>query len=177
MFGCGTLHVQTAAEDGTVVLDDVPDVEQVHREMTELLFGSHAGWPPGCIGSARMTGEHERRDRPTGSHVAELIMDRPEALNALSTEQARRSIDACAELADDPQLECGDHHQRRRTEAFCVGADLKERAGFDDDDLRAQRPVFVDAFGAVCSTWPCRRSPPSTATRWAAAASWPCAAT
>ena len=33
--------------------------------------------------------------------------------------------------------------------AFCVGADLKERSGFDDDDLRAQRPVFVAAFGGV----------------------------
>ena len=43
MFGCGTLNIQTAAEDGTVVLADVPEVEHVHREMTELLFGSPAG--------------------------------------------------------------------------------------------------------------------------------------
>lgn len=47
MFRCGTLNVQTAADDGTIVLVDVPDVEQVHREMTELLFSSPAGWPPG----------------------------------------------------------------------------------------------------------------------------------
>lgn len=40
MFGCGTLNVQTAAEAGTVVLHDVPDVEHVHAEMTELLLHS-----------------------------------------------------------------------------------------------------------------------------------------
>jgi len=39
MFGCGTLQIQTAAEDGVVVLADVPEVEHVHAEMTGLLFG------------------------------------------------------------------------------------------------------------------------------------------
>ncbi len=39
LFRCGTLNVQTAAEDGTIALIDVPDVEQVHKELTELLFG------------------------------------------------------------------------------------------------------------------------------------------
>jgi len=39
MFGCGTLQIQTAAEDGLVVLADVPEVEHVHAEMTGLLFG------------------------------------------------------------------------------------------------------------------------------------------
>ena len=33
--------------------------------------------------------------------------------------------------------------------AFCVGADLKERRGFDNDDLRRQRLVFQKAFGAL----------------------------
>ncbi len=39
MFGCGTLQIQTAAEDGLVVLADVPEVEHVHAEMTGLLLG------------------------------------------------------------------------------------------------------------------------------------------
>ena len=39
MLGCGSLNVQTAAEDGTIVLRDVPDVEHVSREVTQLLFG------------------------------------------------------------------------------------------------------------------------------------------
>jgi len=34
-------------------------------------------------------------------------------------------------------------------DAFCVGADLKERNGFDDDQLRAQRTVFLETFAAV----------------------------
>jgi uncharacterized membrane protein YdbT with pleckstrin-like domain len=40
MLGCGTLNIQTAAEGGTIVLDDVPDVERVHLAMSELLFGA-----------------------------------------------------------------------------------------------------------------------------------------
>ena len=39
MLGCGTLQVATAAEEGTIALVDVPDVEHVHSELTELLFG------------------------------------------------------------------------------------------------------------------------------------------
>ncbi len=39
MFGCGTLEVQTAGENGTIALADVPDVEQVHAVISELLFG------------------------------------------------------------------------------------------------------------------------------------------
>jgi uncharacterized membrane protein YdbT with pleckstrin-like domain len=40
MFGCGTLHVQTAADAGVIVLNDVPDVEHVYAELTEMLFGT-----------------------------------------------------------------------------------------------------------------------------------------
>ena len=40
MLGCGTLFIQTAAEGGTIKLDDVPHVEQLHLEMSELLFGT-----------------------------------------------------------------------------------------------------------------------------------------
>lgn len=40
MLGCGTLTVVTATGDG-IVLDDVPDVEQVHSELSELLYGAN----------------------------------------------------------------------------------------------------------------------------------------
>lgn len=40
MLGCGTLNVRTASEQGPVVLPDVPDVQRVHVEITELLFES-----------------------------------------------------------------------------------------------------------------------------------------
>jgi uncharacterized membrane protein YdbT with pleckstrin-like domain len=47
MLGCGTLNIATAAEDGMVVLSDVPDAERVHTEISELLFGTGSrGGPP-----------------------------------------------------------------------------------------------------------------------------------
>ena len=86
-------------------------------------------------------------ERPA-PHVAELVMNRPEALNALSTEQARRLTAGLSELAADDQVSVM-ILASALDRAYCVGADLKERAGFDDDDLRAQRAVFIEVFGAV----------------------------
>ncbi len=88
-----------------------------------------------------------RVERP-GPHVAELVMDRPEALNALSTDQARRLAEAVGEAAADRQVSAV-VLSSALSQAFCVGADLKERGRLDDDQLRAQREVFVEAFGAV----------------------------
>ncbi len=39
MLHCGTLILETAADD-PLALHDIPDVEQVHVTMTELLFGN-----------------------------------------------------------------------------------------------------------------------------------------
>lgn len=53
LLGCGTLVVQTAAEGGSIVLVDVPEVEHVHQTMTELLLGAAGSpwaehsWPAG----------------------------------------------------------------------------------------------------------------------------------
>ena len=41
--------------------------------------------------------------RPS-AHVAEVIMNRPEAMNALSTDQLRRLAKAAIELAADDQV-------------------------------------------------------------------------
>ena len=46
MLGCGTLNISTAAEDGVVVLADVPDAEHVHTAISELLFGTDPHGPP-----------------------------------------------------------------------------------------------------------------------------------
>ena len=81
-------------------------------------------------------------------HVAEVIMNRPEAMNALSTEQVRRLGDAASQLAADDQVSVVIISSALE-KAFCVGADLKERRRFDNDDLRRQRPVFQKAFGAL----------------------------
>lgn len=81
-------------------------------------------------------------------HVAELVMDRPEALNALSTAQAKALTVASEQLVGRSEVGAVVLSSALST-AFCVGADLKERSQFTEDDLRQQRPVFVTAFAAV----------------------------
>lgn len=80
--------------------------------------------------------------------VAELVLDRPAARNAISTALARSLTAACAVLAADPAVRAV-VLSAAGSAAFCVGADLKERAGFTDAELLAQRPVFRAAFGGV----------------------------
>jgi enoyl-CoA hydratase/carnithine racemase len=82
--------------------------------------------------------------RPS-AHVAEVIMNRPEALNALSTDQVRRLEGAAKQLAADDQISVVIISSALER-AFCVGADLKERRGASNDDLRGQRRVFQSGF-------------------------------
>jgi len=83
-----------------------------------------------------------------GGHIAELALNRPEAMNAVSTQLARDLSAACAELRTD-------HGVRvvlvtsTSPKAFCVGADLVERHSFTDADLMAQRPVARAAYAGV----------------------------
>ena len=85
--------------------------------------------------------------RPS-AHVAEVIMNRPEALNALSTDHVQRLGSATSELAADDQVSVVIISSALER-AFCVGADLKERRGVANDDLRQQRRVFQEAFDAL----------------------------
>jgi enoyl-CoA hydratase/carnithine racemase len=89
---------------------------------------------------------HERLAGHPG--VAEIVLDRGEALNALNTVMAQRLTQACAELAADRQVHavvlCA-----AGARAFCVGADLKERNRMSDAELLRQRPVFRAAFGGL----------------------------
>jgi enoyl-CoA hydratase/carnithine racemase len=90
---------------------------------------------------------HEGADG-VGGLVAEIVLDRPAALNALSTAMAARLATVCGEVAADASVRAvvlsaaGD-------KAFCVGADLKERNSMTDADLLRQREVFRAAFGGV----------------------------
>lgn len=90
----------------------------------------------------------ERFDDPELAHVAEIVLDRPEAMNAVSTAMARAIAAATAEVAADESVRCvvlTSSHAK----AFCVGADLKERNSFTDADLMEQRPVARAAYGGV----------------------------
>ncbi len=79
--------------------------------------------------------------------IAVITLDRPEAMNALSTAMAARLAAVAAELGADRGIRAIVLGAAGR--AFCVGADLKERAAMSDAELLAQRPVFRAAFGAV----------------------------
>jgi enoyl-CoA hydratase/carnithine racemase len=81
-------------------------------------------------------------------HVAELVLDRPDALNAVSTAMARAIAGATAELAADHRLRAVVLSSSAE-KAFCVGADLKERNRLTDDELRRQRPVARAAYRGV----------------------------
>jgi enoyl-CoA hydratase/carnithine racemase len=81
-------------------------------------------------------------------HVAELVLDRVKAMNAISTEMARNLHAACAALAGDDGVRVvvlTSSHER----AFCVGADLKERESFTASDFLRQRPVTRSAYTGV----------------------------
>ena len=56
MLGCGTLVISDASERGTVRLPDIPQVEQVHLKISDLLFG-HTG------GDFREPEPHDTRTR------------------------------------------------------------------------------------------------------------------
>ncbi|WP_419997411.1 enoyl-CoA hydratase/isomerase family protein [Streptomyces boninensis] len=96
--------------------------------------------------SEKRYGEHVLVRRH--GHVAELILDRPKAMNAVSTAMAASLTEATAALAADPSVRAvvlTSTHER----AFCVGADLKERNSFTDDELRRQRPRARAAYTGV----------------------------
>jgi enoyl-CoA hydratase/carnithine racemase len=109
----------------------------------------HAGSPHAESGSGIIVRIHPApAGGAAGGAVAEIVLDRPAALNALSTALLTALTHACARVAEDRDLRAvvltavGDR-------AFCVGADLKERAAMSDAQLLAQRPVFRAAFGAL----------------------------
>jgi enoyl-CoA hydratase/carnithine racemase len=79
--------------------------------------------------------------------VATVTLDRPEALNAISTELALDLAAAVEPLGVDPGI--GAVVLTAAGRAFCVGADLKQRAGFDDHGWFVQREAFRRGFAAV----------------------------
>ncbi|OIV38636.1 enoyl-CoA hydratase [Mangrovactinospora gilvigrisea] len=81
-------------------------------------------------------------------NVAELVLNRPRALNAVSTEMSAALVEATASLA-------ADHAVRAvvltsaSPKAFCVGADLKERNGMTDAELARHRPASRAGYASV----------------------------
>lgn len=80
--------------------------------------------------------------------VVEVVLDRPEAMNAVSTEMANALTETGERLRADTGVRAVVVTSSNE-KAFCVGADLKERNGFTDEDLRAQRPGNRLAYRAL----------------------------
>jgi enoyl-CoA hydratase/carnithine racemase/AcrR family transcriptional regulator len=120
--------------------------------------GSDGGWSedkarPDQANEAPLPAEAPARDRKfvrlvTHGRVAEVILDRPEALNALSSTMVTQVAAACNELGNRPDIHAV-VISSSNGRAFCVGADLKERARFSDAEMAAQRPLIRAAFDAV----------------------------
>jgi enoyl-CoA hydratase len=84
-----------------------------------------------------------------GPHVLVVTLNRPEVLNAISTQMGRDWLDLFNGLAADPgELRCivltgaGER-------AFCAGADLKERDGMSVETWRTQHAQFEMSFVAL----------------------------
>ncbi|SDN32706.1 short chain enoyl-CoA hydratase [Actinacidiphila guanduensis] len=86
--------------------------------------------------------------RRHGERVAELVLDRPEAMNAVSRAMAAAIEEACAALAADLSVSVT-VLTSSAPRAFCAGADLKERNSLTDAELLRQRPQSRAAYTGV----------------------------
>lgn len=84
----------------------------------------------------------------TEAHVTTVRMTRPDALNAVSGAMAEELAETFREVSDDSDTwvmvlaAAGD-------KAFCVGADLKERADFDLGDFHRNRQQIRSLFATL----------------------------
>ncbi|MGA2529663.1 MAG: enoyl-CoA hydratase-related protein [Acidimicrobiales bacterium] len=87
-----------------------------------------------------------RRD----DHLAEIVLDRPAQLNAISSTMAIEIAQIATQVAEDAGVRAviiSSSSER----AFCVGADLKERNGFSDAEMIDQRPLISAMFTGLLS--------------------------
>lgn len=87
-------------------------------------------------------------DEDVDGHVVSLVLDRPQARNAISVRFAEQVARATAELAGRTALRAV-VLRSSRTDAFCVGADLKERRDATEADLLAARATNRACYGGV----------------------------
>ncbi|QXE33741.1 enoyl-CoA hydratase/isomerase family protein [Streptomyces sp. GMY02] len=93
-------------------------------------------------------GEYILVHRLDSGRVAELVLDRPDRMNAVSAELGAALAAATADLADDPSVGVTVITSSAER-AFCVGADLKERRGYSEADRTAARPGSRAVYAGV----------------------------
>lgn len=80
-------------------------------------------------------------------HVARITLDRPAARNALNNALCHDLHRALLTVADDPAIHV--LVLDASGPVFCAGADLKERQGMDDDQIRARRLRAFALYAAL----------------------------
>jgi len=80
--------------------------------------------------------------------VVEVVLDRPDVLNAISTAMAEELTAATSALGADRGVRAVVITSSTER-AFCVGADLRERKGFTDDEMRRHRDITRLAYRGV----------------------------
>jgi len=84
----------------------------------------------------------------TGEHLAHLILNRPEVLNAIDNDLAITLTETCDMLAHDDSV-WAVILRGSGERAFCVGADLKVRRTFTPEDWAHQRSLLRTMFRAL----------------------------
>ena len=131
-----------------------------------------------------MTTDEAPEDAPHGGlvrieadaegHVVEIVLDRPQALNAVSTAMAVAITDATARVAADPQVRCVVlRSSQDRASAWAPTS--RSATASPMPTLRGNGP-WRAPHTEVCSTCRFRRSPRWRGMPWAAGTSWRCPA-
>jgi enoyl-CoA hydratase/carnithine racemase len=81
-------------------------------------------------------------------HLAHLILNRPEVLNAIDNQLAQELISACQTLAADPDV-WAIILRGAGERAFSAGADLKARRDFTPEDWAYQRSLLRHMFAEL----------------------------
>src|SRR5687767_6800727 len=76
-----------------------------------------------------------------------ITLNRPDRMNALSRALVREIGAAAAEAGAEASVRAV--VLTGAGSAFCAGADLKERAGMTEDDVRAFLGLYRESFGAL----------------------------
>ncbi len=92
--------------------------------------------------------EYENIKLTREGNIAIMAFNRPQAMNALSTQTAREILAALEEMEQDNEVFAA-VFTAEGDRAFCVGADLKERKTMTREEMKKQRALFVKTFTAV----------------------------
>ena len=79
--------------------------------------------------------------------VATITLNRPESRNALNLEMCSGLIDACSSACSDETIKL--FLVRANGPVFCAGADLKERQGMSEAQVRERRMKGFAAYAAL----------------------------